>query len=153
VKNIPNDRKIYQNLILQDPPKFTQIGLLGSKINHLAALIESCAVWGDKRLYFFAHDGSEIRAALLFLARFAIKKKGRPTGCGQPKPARSAPPSNFDSEAMTKASGNFKNSASLSFPLSLPLSLTLFLSLFLSLSLSSSLSSSLSYSLILSLSL
>jgi hypothetical protein len=35
---IPIDRKIYQNLQWQDPPKFTQIVLFGLKINHLATL-------------------------------------------------------------------------------------------------------------------
>jgi hypothetical protein len=44
-KNIPNNRKIYQMAIkytkkqplqLQDPPKVTQIGILGLKICHLA---------------------------------------------------------------------------------------------------------------------
>jgi hypothetical protein len=30
--------RIYQNLSKQDPPKFTQIGIFGLKINHLATL-------------------------------------------------------------------------------------------------------------------
>jgi hypothetical protein len=34
----PNIHKIYQHLPLQDPPKFTQIGIFGLKINHLATL-------------------------------------------------------------------------------------------------------------------
>jgi hypothetical protein len=45
--NIPKDRKvgrpncfkIYQHLQLQDPPKFTQIGIFGLKIYHLATLL------------------------------------------------------------------------------------------------------------------
>jgi hypothetical protein len=43
-ENIPNNHKIYQmaiidqHLPLQDPPKFTKIGILGMKIYHLAAL-------------------------------------------------------------------------------------------------------------------
>jgi hypothetical protein len=31
---------VYQHLPLQDPPKFTQIGILGLKIYHLASLVE-----------------------------------------------------------------------------------------------------------------
>jgi hypothetical protein len=34
----PNVHKIYQNLILQDPPKLTQIAIFGLKIYHLATL-------------------------------------------------------------------------------------------------------------------
>jgi hypothetical protein len=34
----PNVHKIYQHLPLQDPPKFTQIGIFGLKICHLATL-------------------------------------------------------------------------------------------------------------------
>jgi hypothetical protein len=36
---IPNGNKIYQNLPLQDPPKFTQIGIFCLKIWHLATLL------------------------------------------------------------------------------------------------------------------
>jgi hypothetical protein len=44
-ENMPNGRKIdhghelYQHLRLQDPPKFTQIGIFGSRRNHLATLM------------------------------------------------------------------------------------------------------------------
>jgi hypothetical protein len=45
-QNMPNGRKIeknghkiYQHLPLQDPPKFTQIGIFGLKICHLATLM------------------------------------------------------------------------------------------------------------------
>jgi hypothetical protein len=47
-KNVPNELKIYQmavnrtqrslNIPLQDPPKFTQIGIFGFKTSHLATL-------------------------------------------------------------------------------------------------------------------
>jgi hypothetical protein len=37
-KNLSNGHKIYQLLPLQDPQKFTQSGILGSKRNHLATL-------------------------------------------------------------------------------------------------------------------
>jgi hypothetical protein len=40
-KNRPNGHKIYQHLPLQDPPKFTLIGIFGLKTNHLATLIGS----------------------------------------------------------------------------------------------------------------
>jgi hypothetical protein len=33
---MPNGHKIYQHLPLQDPPKFTQIGIFGLKKKHLA---------------------------------------------------------------------------------------------------------------------
>jgi hypothetical protein len=36
----PNSPKIYQHFPLQDPPKFTQIGIFGLKTNHLATLCE-----------------------------------------------------------------------------------------------------------------
>jgi hypothetical protein len=38
LKNIPNGRNIYQQFPIQDPPKFTQIGIFGLKTNHLATL-------------------------------------------------------------------------------------------------------------------
>jgi hypothetical protein len=34
----PNGLKIYQHLPLKDPPKFTEIGVFGLKIWHLATL-------------------------------------------------------------------------------------------------------------------
>jgi hypothetical protein len=36
--NWPSVHKIYQQLPLQDPPRFTQIWIFGLKTNHLAAL-------------------------------------------------------------------------------------------------------------------
>jgi hypothetical protein len=36
--NIPNGHKIYQHFPFQGPPKFTQTGIFGLKINHLATL-------------------------------------------------------------------------------------------------------------------
>jgi hypothetical protein len=38
-KNIPNGHMIYQHLTLQDPPKFTQVGIFCLKIYHLATLV------------------------------------------------------------------------------------------------------------------
>jgi hypothetical protein len=38
------DHKIYQHLPLQDPPKFTQFGIFGLKINHLAT-----SMWNRRR--------------------------------------------------------------------------------------------------------
>jgi hypothetical protein len=35
---MPNGRKIQQHLPLQDPPKFTQTGVFGLKMSHLATL-------------------------------------------------------------------------------------------------------------------
>jgi hypothetical protein len=37
-ENIPNGHKIYRHFQLQDPPKLTQIGIFGLKMNHLATL-------------------------------------------------------------------------------------------------------------------
>jgi hypothetical protein len=42
-KNRPNGHKMYQHLPSQDPPKFTQNGILGLKIYHLATLISADA--------------------------------------------------------------------------------------------------------------
>jgi hypothetical protein len=36
----PNGHKIYHHLSLQDTPKFTQIGIFGLKIHHLATLVQ-----------------------------------------------------------------------------------------------------------------
>jgi hypothetical protein len=55
---------MYQNLSLQDPPKFTQIGIFGLKIYHLATLFQStwmvfqmtdffCFFWGESLFSFF----------------------------------------------------------------------------------------------------
>jgi hypothetical protein len=38
-KNRPNGHTIYQHLPLQEPPKFTQFGISGLKIFHLATLL------------------------------------------------------------------------------------------------------------------
>jgi hypothetical protein len=38
-QNIPNGHLIYQHFPLKDPPKFTQIGIFGLKICHLATLL------------------------------------------------------------------------------------------------------------------
>jgi hypothetical protein len=38
-KNRPNVHIISQHLPLQDPPKFTQLGIMGLKMCHLATLI------------------------------------------------------------------------------------------------------------------
>jgi hypothetical protein len=37
--NIPNSHKIYQYVPCRGPPKFTQIGIFGMKIYHLATLV------------------------------------------------------------------------------------------------------------------
>jgi hypothetical protein len=38
LQNIPNGHKIYQHLPLQDPTKFTQLGIFSLKIFHLPEL-------------------------------------------------------------------------------------------------------------------
>jgi hypothetical protein len=40
-KNRPNDYKLYQHCPLQEPRKFTQIGIFGLKIHHLATLVRN----------------------------------------------------------------------------------------------------------------
>jgi hypothetical protein len=37
-QNIPNGHKTYQHLPVQDPPKFTPIGIFGLRANHPATL-------------------------------------------------------------------------------------------------------------------
>jgi hypothetical protein len=45
-KCIPNGHKMYQHLSLQDPPKFTQIGIFGLKMYNLATLsISRSTLW------------------------------------------------------------------------------------------------------------
>jgi hypothetical protein len=41
---MPNGHKIYQSLPLKDRPKFTQIGIFGSKVYHLATLREGLGI-------------------------------------------------------------------------------------------------------------
>jgi hypothetical protein len=36
---MPNGHKIYQHIQFHGPPKYTQIGIFGLKINHLATLV------------------------------------------------------------------------------------------------------------------
>jgi hypothetical protein len=38
-QNIPNGHKIYQHSPFQDPPIYTESGIIGMKINHLATLL------------------------------------------------------------------------------------------------------------------
>jgi hypothetical protein len=53
-QNIPNGRRIDQRLILQDPPKCTQIGIFGLKIYHLATqLCARTGKAGSKLIYIF----------------------------------------------------------------------------------------------------
>jgi hypothetical protein len=40
-KNTRNGRKIFQHFTFRDPPKYTQIGIFGMKIYHLATPLES----------------------------------------------------------------------------------------------------------------
>jgi hypothetical protein len=47
--NIPNDHKLYQHFPFLGPPKFTQIGILGLKTNHLATLLRL----GSKSTYLW----------------------------------------------------------------------------------------------------
>jgi hypothetical protein len=44
---IPHGQKIYQHFPFQGPPNFTQIGIFGSKINHLATLLISIIDFGS----------------------------------------------------------------------------------------------------------
>jgi hypothetical protein len=41
---LPNGHSIYQHLPLQDPLKFTQIGIFSLKIHHLATLMGDCQI-------------------------------------------------------------------------------------------------------------
>jgi hypothetical protein len=51
--NRPNGLKIHQYLLLQDDPKFTEIGIFGLKIYHLATLINTVnLIVGTLRLDF-----------------------------------------------------------------------------------------------------
>jgi hypothetical protein len=57
-----NGHKIYQHFLFQGPPKFTQIGIFGLKINHLATLLEPKIVFSpifsdnnNKKFFFTAN--------------------------------------------------------------------------------------------------
>jgi hypothetical protein len=49
-QNRPNGHAMYHHLPLQEPPIFTQIGIFGLKLNHLATLIKWLHVWLPGRL-------------------------------------------------------------------------------------------------------
>jgi hypothetical protein len=51
-ENLPNGQK--KHLPVPDPPKFTQIGILGLKINHLTALFRR------KKLFFLRHPRKKL---------------------------------------------------------------------------------------------
>jgi hypothetical protein len=53
--------KIYHNLPLQKPPKFTQNGIFGKKINHLATLPESHIPQGNGEWKFQLKSDSRIK--------------------------------------------------------------------------------------------
>jgi hypothetical protein len=64
--------KIYQHLPLQDPPKFTQNGIFGLKIYHLATLVRA-----DGSQLALISQGVERKffMSLNFLLRFTSRKK------------------------------------------------------------------------------
>jgi hypothetical protein len=61
--NRPNGHKLNQHFPLQDPPKFTQIGIFGLRTNHLASLVQRRAF--PLRLFTRRLCNSEIRSFLL----------------------------------------------------------------------------------------
>jgi hypothetical protein len=66
---VPNGYKIYQHLPLQDPPKFTQIGIFGLKIYHLAILhhmsIKKFHSYGGETFTFNRNDrGCQIKTKI-----------------------------------------------------------------------------------------
>jgi hypothetical protein len=67
-QNIPNGHKIYQHLSLQDPPKFTQIGILGLKICHLATLFAMKQLIRDLQI-------SSLRCPISFRAGASVNKR------------------------------------------------------------------------------
>jgi hypothetical protein len=52
--NRPNGDKIYQDFPYQDPPKFTQMGILGLETNHLATLVTLHMYHTAQRFVHFA---------------------------------------------------------------------------------------------------
>jgi hypothetical protein len=46
-QNIANGRKMYQHFPLQDPSKFTQIGIFGLKMCHLATMLQTTEYFPD----------------------------------------------------------------------------------------------------------
>jgi hypothetical protein len=55
--NIPNGHKIYQKFVIEGPPKCTQIGIFGLKINHLATLHSrrGCQIFLDTNIYIYIY--------------------------------------------------------------------------------------------------
>jgi hypothetical protein len=58
-ENIPNGHKIYLHFPLQDPPKLTQIGVFGLKINHLATLVCDIFIFGTMPHFLSTHKAHE----------------------------------------------------------------------------------------------
>jgi hypothetical protein len=77
IRNIPKDRKIEpmsikyvcQHQPLQDPPKFTQSGIFGMKIYHLATLVV-CSN-GDSHFYLLPVTYAVIKARVTRLGEFS----------------------------------------------------------------------------------
>jgi hypothetical protein len=45
--NYTNGHRIYQQLTIKGPPKFTQIGIFGLKTNHLATMVYNTDPWSS----------------------------------------------------------------------------------------------------------
>jgi hypothetical protein len=58
-----NDLKIFQYFSTKGPPKFTQIGIFGLKINHLATLVPKSDYITGLRLAFFPWHRTSVSGA------------------------------------------------------------------------------------------
>jgi hypothetical protein len=73
-ENLPNSHKIYQHCSLQDPPKFTQIGIFGLRIYHLATPYSVGALLGKcksmllfQKNFFSAKESAKRLTIIIFI--------------------------------------------------------------------------------------
>jgi hypothetical protein len=64
--------KIYQHLSLQDTPKFTQIGIFGFKIYHLATLV-TIFFFPNWRFESYVGPGTDVMILIFFAEKFGEK--------------------------------------------------------------------------------
>jgi hypothetical protein len=76
VIKIPNCHKTYQHFPIERPPKFTQIGILGS--NRLATLDENRATYVSMYVHTYMHVNSQSKRnwSLLLLSLWRVTRLG-----------------------------------------------------------------------------
>jgi hypothetical protein len=81
-KGRPNGYIIYQHLLLQDPPKFAQISIIGLKTNHLATLLS--APLSELLSFMYCPNNIKLRQSCSRINVFqtGLRSSGNAWGCG-----------------------------------------------------------------------